>query len=124
MKRKYRLKKTAKNPFTALCGKRAFELFGGTNCLVTESVTTTGSMDIKKYAYFLYLDFKNQNKDIRVTSTCGVANCVKKDHLVAEYSPSKADLEYINTYKDVDGIEVLAHNMKVPVDLLTKFLAK
>lgn len=125
MKKKYRIKKTAKNIFTALSGKDAFQMFGGSNCLIVKNLTVSGKQNVQRYAYSLYQEETYiLNKFIKITCTCGVANCIKKEHLIAEYIPSKEEIEYINTYKDVDGIEVLAHNIKVPVELLTKFLAK
>jgi hypothetical protein len=124
MKRKYRIKKLVRSTeFSKLSGVDSFEVDGGTQCHIVRSLTTKG-MPSSKYAYFLFIGNLSLNSDIRVKTTCGVKNCVKKEHLVAEYFPNKKDKEYIDMYYKLDGIEQLAHVFVVPVDLLEKYLAK
>ena len=94
MKKKYRIKKSAKNEFSALTGLPATQMAGSIDCLVAHqltsltSATTTGfssslPVPVKKLAYCVYN--KVPLSDVKtVTQTCGVAHCVKREHLEAE----------------------------------------
>lgn len=94
MKKKYRIKKTAKNEFSKLSGIEATQLSGSIDCLVAHQLrvspsatatpfTITKSIPIKKFAYALYHNVAIS--DIKsVKQTCGVAQCVKREHLEAE----------------------------------------
>lgn len=111
MKRIYRQRKSADNEYTALTGIMAFKMNGGSNCLLIRF----GSKKKQKDAFSMYRDeFYKLNRNIKVTSTCGVLNCVKKDHLVAKYYPSKKEKEYIEIY----GKEVASNSLNVPIEML------
>src|SRR5574343_357430 len=117
MRKKYRIKNRANNnEFSALSGIEAFELLGGQNCLITKSKNT------QPIAYELYRNIQKMSKKIKVYSTCGIKNCVKKDHLIAIYKPTKKETEYIKTYAKIDGSEQLAHVLKVPRDLMENYI--
>ncbi len=131
MKRKYKIKQLDRSTeFSKLSGIDSYENHGGFNCAITRALTFSKKefsyikIPAPKYAYYIYNGIHDNNGDIRVKTTCGVQNCVTKDHLIPEYFPNKKDIEYINTYLKIDGIEVIAHNLKVPIDLLENYLAK
>lgn len=116
--------------FSKLSGIDSYENLGGSNCVITRTPTLTRKsflykqIPAPKYAYYIYNGIHDNNGDIRVKTTCGVDNCVTRDHLIATYFPKKTDIEYIDQYLKIDGIEVLVHTLKVPIDLLEKYLAK
>lgn len=123
-KRRIQLKVSA-SEFSRLSGTDTFEIYGGSNCVIVRALTQTKkSIPSPKYAYLIYNLHGANNGDIRVKTTCGVQNCVTREHLIAEYFPNTKDKEYIDTYYKIDGVEQLAHNLKVPVDLLEKYIAK
>jgi hypothetical protein len=121
MKLKYRLKKYADNEFTAITGILAIQMRGGSNCLIC-NIIKTKDVPIQKYAYFQYNKLYKPYPPIKLSTTCNVSNCVNKDHLIATYHPTKENIQYINTYLHVDGIEQLAFNLKIPVTLLSAYL--
>lgn len=103
MKKKYRIKKAAKNVFSELTGIFSIQLSGTQSCIITEGLTTslktlgnlTGRkvIPIKKYAYHKYSGVElEQIKS--VTSSCGVDQCVHPDHLVAVLHPQKSWGDY------------------------------
>lgn len=117
MRKKYRIKYRANNnAFSAITGIDAFELSGGQNCLVTKSV------NLQKKAYELYTKTSNLGARIKISSVCGIQNCVKPEHLVATYKPTAKDAEYIKTYYKIDGAEHLAHAFKVPQNLMEEYI--
>jgi hypothetical protein len=81
-----KLKKQADNEFTALTGIRAIQMDGGSNCLITKQSTLNGT-PIRKAAYILYNEtykvHPKRLKLMKVKTSCGVKNCVHRDHLVA-----------------------------------------
>lgn len=115
-KRRYRLKKSAKNEFTAVTGIRAVQLLGGSNCIAVGSKTIKSEKPCR-FAYRKYNKVYELNEWVNVYTTCGVLNCVSKEHIVAEYKPTKNDLEYIGTYHKVNSLEEMAHYMRVPVQV-------
>lgn len=117
MKRKYLLKKHASNEFMALFGIEAFPLLGGSNCLIVKHLTYNGH-PIQRVAYLGYISSLTHQgtSAIKVNATCGIANCVLRDHLIASYKPTKKDQEYIrdNLYL---GHEFLTNALRVPSKL-------
>ena len=108
MKKIYQLRKSAKNPFTKLSGKKAISI--STGCLIVEQerITTIPryiykSTATKVVAAYLYLrnpqtliDYcftpfpEPQNiytllpSDLKVKQSCGCLQCVSPDHLIIE----------------------------------------
>ncbi len=121
---RWRLKNTADNEYTALTGIMAFQLMGGSNCLIVRYPTKGRGVATHRFAYGLYNSkyAKHFNKYVKVTTSCGVLNCVKKEHLHAIYKPSKKEADYIALYIKIDGIEDLAHKQGIPIDLLQSYL--
>lgn len=118
--RRYKLKKTARNDFTAMTGIRAFTVNGGSNCIIVEYDTIRG-MDCCRYAYIQYNDVRYKlSRNVHFKQLCGVMNCVKKEHLVAEYIPTKSDIDYINGYGTAMDDNELAHALNIPVGLLKR----
>lgn len=95
---------------------------GGSNCLITKHNTISGNISVQRYAHSKYFFYPLNNSKVKVKSTCGVLNCVNKNHLIAEYKPTKKDIEYINTYIKVDGIEIMSHRLEIPIHILTEFI--
>lgn len=122
MRRKYRIKKKAENEFSALAGVDAIQLFGALDCLVIKPVVKMCGVPVLKFAYQKYYGIEALNRNIVFTTKCGVTNCVKKSHLKAVYNPSKADKDYIDTYLKIDGEEVIAKNLNVPIHLFHSFI--
>lgn len=121
MKRKYRIKKKAENEYSVLTGNEAFKMAGGSGCLIVKSAFHL-SRPMARYAYKLYSEDYDLNRNVEVSNSCGVLNCVLKDHLEAVYKPSKVDRDYIDTYLKVDGAEVLAKNLNIPIHLFHRFI--
>lgn len=114
---RYRLKKNAKNGFTALTGIEAFQMLGGSDCLIVKNKSVKGYNPLR-YAYMKYCGMNGINENISVKNSCGVLNCVKKEHLIAVFNPTIEDKEYIRVYSKVNTKEELAHWFKVPIELL------
>lgn len=122
MKRQYRLKKHATNEFTALTGIEAFPLLGGSECLITKHATRKGS-PITRYAYCAYEGSPYfDNTAVEVLTTCKILNCIKKEHLIPSFHPSPKDLAYIKQYLKLDGDEVMAQMMKIPLSLFRSYI--
>lgn len=116
-------KKYAKNDFTRLTGAEAIEMEGGSNCILAKKKTMNG-FDIKRYAYCLYIDFRKgiDNSYIKMSNKCNVNNCVKQEHLIATFKPTKEDIQYICDNLKTNGIEWLSNVFTVPIPLLSKFI--
>lgn len=109
---------TADNDFTKATGIEAIAVIGQLKCLVVKKLQYK-SIPIQRLAYAIYHYPESKgNNAIKVTSTCGVANCVLKDHLRAIYKPTKKDIEYIHDNMGSPGIEFLSHVMKVSLPML------
>lgn len=126
MKLNKRLKKNGDNPYSRATGFRAHTLKGGTGCTVSAYDSVFGNKHkVQPYAYYIF-NIKpicgTFNKYIKVTSSCGATNCVNLDHLIAVYSPTKKDQQYIKDYLHIDGIENMAHRLNIPVSLLEQYL--
>ncbi len=119
-RRRSKTRKTAKNEFSAITGLKAMEMKGGSNCIIVNQLTISG-MACARYAYIKYIDHKyGLNINVHVSQSCGVLNCVKREHLIVEYTPSKKDMEYIKGYGSVmDDVE-LSHILHIPSDLLNR----
>ena len=78
----------ATNDFSAFSGLEATQLTGNSECLVTKN-KTHDRMSMKKYAYLQYHEIYDTRtvKATKVKQTCGVDQCVNKDHLVATNKP-------------------------------------
>ena len=130
MKRRYTLKYSAQNPFTALSGIDAIEVKNPSlNCLVTKKSTGTKydgkykiRLPIDRLAYMLYNNISKLNGYVVIRHACGTLNCVKQEHLSAEYSPDKEESDYIKIYYHIDGLENLSHRLNLPPILLTNYL--
>jgi len=122
MRRKYTLKKHADNEFTAITGIEAILIMNGSNCLVVRKMTAD-RCPIQRYSYCLYSNNKlfYKNPYIKVTSSCGVLNCVRQNHLTATYEPTTKDNTYILEHLKIEGHEQLAHIKNIPLAL---FLCK
>lgn len=92
MKKKYRIKKSAKNEFSALTGLPATQLSGSCDCLVAHQLTCSPSattahipsnspVAIHRFAYSVYHQIP-LHKIERVVQSCGVDQCVKREHLI------------------------------------------
>lgn len=110
------------NEFSVLTGILAIEVLNTDKCLVTKALSISGGTPIQRYAYYLYTNTP-PNKHIKISASCGILNCVRKDHLIAKYQPTKKDIDYISTYLKIDGIEQLSKVLKVPSNLLTDYLS-
>lgn len=115
MKKIYRLRKSATNPFTKITGIKAIQITGGSNCLISIQKTVTSlprmvdrPISIKRTAAFFYLtspeilksfgfelkvkpyNIYNFTQDdiLKVTQTCGVLECVHPDHLTIKIKPT------------------------------------
>ncbi len=117
---KYRIKKTASSPFSALTGILATPMLGGSLCHICKQKTVKGSIPIQKHAYKLFNNI--YSKDITVTSICNVQNCVNPEHLTATYKPNKDDQEYIRIYLRIDGLESLAEKLHITPELLKDYI--
>lgn len=103
MKRKYLIKKAAKNIFSGKTGIFAIQLTGTSDCIVTEhatkalknpsNITNRKIVPIKKYAYHIYNNVALEQIE-KITSSCGVDQCVHPDHLVAQLSKEKSCGDY------------------------------
>jgi hypothetical protein len=122
--RRYKLKKTADNEFTALTGIKAFRMIGGSNCVIVRSKTVKGIKPCR-FAYRKYNGMDNKGAYIEMSelveihTICGVLNCVGKEHIVAKYKPCKEDIEYIQSYHKVNSLSEMSHFMKVPIQIYT-----
>lgn len=114
---KYRRKKTATNEFTRLTGKRAFTVFGGTKCLIVETLSIN-RLPVAKYAFNLYYKLLKNNTNIKVQTTCGALNCVNIEHIKGIYIPSEDDREYMRTWGKSATKEEFAHYVNIPTELL------
>ncbi len=95
MKKKYRIKKSAKNEFSALTGILAIQQQGGSNCLLVAQKTLAKphfdrDIPIQKAAYCLY-NRVAPSSIAKLTSTCDVSNCVAPSHLQVEMIPSEQE---------------------------------
>lgn len=124
MRRKYYIKKRPNNSlFSQHTGIDSVKVENGLGCVVTRQKTTNGGQSITLYAYLCYTDFKGTiNSNVKISQTCGITNCVHLDHLQASYHPSKKDIEHIETYLKIDGIEHTAHTLRVPLNLFKEYL--
>lgn len=110
------------NEFSSITGILALEVLNKHKCLITNVLTISNGIPVQRFAYSLYTN-TSPNRYIKVTPSCGVLNCVRKDHLVAKYVPSKKEADYINTYLRIDGVDNLSHTLKVPLALLKDYLS-
>ncbi len=94
-------------------------MYGATNCILATKLTHKG-IKIQLYAYCIYNDYVF-NTTIKVVSSCNILNCVKREHLIAYYCPTKGENDYILSYLKIDGHEHLANSYNVPLSL---FIAK
>lgn len=118
--RRYRVRNSAKNEFSRIAGIRAIQMKGGSECIIVDNNTIKG-FSVDKYAYIIYNGIGySLNRNIDYVRSCGVENCVKREHIKAIYTPSKSDLEYINSYGKSMSREDLAKALCVPVDILMK----
>lgn len=121
MKKKYRIKnRVNNNAFSALTGIEAIEVVNPNCCLVVKQLSANGGIPITKYAYCIYYNYPT-SLNITVSHTCDIENCVRQDHLIATYRPSKKDLEHIDMYKNIDDMKTIAEYLKVPLDLFRPF---
>jgi hypothetical protein len=81
-----KMKRNADNEFTTLTGIRAIQMEGGSNCLITKQ-NTLNNKPIRKVAYLLYNNITGVHpkrlRAMKVKTSCGVKNCVCRDHLIA-----------------------------------------
>lgn len=124
MKRRYHLKSQANSPlFQKLTGIETFEVLGRGNCEIVKILSQI-RLPIQRYAFGIFqenIDYA-KNSCIKITPTCGILNCVKKDHLKAVYEPTKKDAQYIKDYLNIDGVDRLAHVFNAPISLLEDYL--
>lgn len=113
--------KQNKNPFSSLSGIMAIEGRGNDGCLLVDQ-ESVGGRPIQVYAFNIYFSPKKKiSRWVKVTSTCGFQNCVKKEHLKAVYSPKKEDLKYIKDNGVFYTTEELAFRLKVPEEVMRDF---
>lgn len=124
MKRKYIIKHRANNnEFSQHTGIESVNVENDLGCVVTRQKTTQKGTSITLYAYMCYIDFKGKiNTGVKISQTCGILNCVQRDHLLATYTPSENDIEHISNYLKIDGKEHTAHVLKVPLSLFKEYL--
>lgn len=123
MSRKNYLKQKGYCEFSRIEGIDAYEMNGGSGCIITRK-TVFRRINNNRRAYFAYVGFPiyGANYNIQVSNTCGVLNCVKREHLIAVYQPSKKEQEYIATYLKIEGKEQLAHTLQIPITLFEQYL--
>lgn len=124
MRKKYRIKQNkSASEFTKLTGIETWNVYGDNQCILVKSTHITPKrLPSPKYAYYVYNLCLNTSHDVYVSTSCGVKNCVKKEHLQPKYKPTVKDQEYIKTYLKIDGIELLSKNLKVPIELFTEYI--
>lgn len=124
MKKRYYIKHSPKaSLFSQHTGIPTVNIENGLGCTVVAQKTIANGISITLYAYLLYSDFKGKiNTGVKISHTCNIGNCVQLDHLIATYTPSKKDIEYINSYLKLDGIEHLAHVLRVPLPAFRQYL--
>lgn len=119
MKKKHRIKyRKNNNEFSALFGIEAIQMNGGSNCLITKAMTTR---DLQREAYFAYTNTPH-NPAIKVSSSCCVTNCVKRDHLVGFYKPTIKDALYIKENLLISSKDWLANALNVPLSMFEEYL--
>ena len=101
MKKKYRVRKSAQNEFSAITGREAIQLSGSSDCLISPHTTTGEGVSIQHLAYDAYYrpgeDVIRRKKSdmlhrsVKVRAICGVDQCVKKEHLEAVFKPTKKE---------------------------------
>lgn len=120
MKRKYRIKKSAKNQFSALSGIEAIQLSGSADCLVVNR-KTIHNIPPAKYAYCLYKGILKPSPYLKVKQSCGIKQCVKQEHLCATFSPPEDILNQIKTNSWM-GVESLADTYQVGPELIADLI--
>ncbi len=123
MKKRRRIKENATNEFSRLSGIETFDIIkndGKIEHFITKKLTHS-RMPIQGYAYRLYTDTE-YNPSIKIESSCGLLNCVYKDHLIASYSPTRVDKAYILSNASLYSLSELADILKAPADLLSIYL--
>lgn len=122
---KRKIKKFAKNEFSKISGQATIQLTGNSNCLVTRQATANG-LSIQRYSYErVYNDFSfDLSNSVRVTTICGVNQCVKKEHLKATFYPKEEDKGYLESFGKNATTEEQAHYLGIPVDVLKVHLLK
>ena len=123
MKKTYRIKKHAKNAFEAETGLKTITLSGLHNCIITENKTHKG-VPIHNISYMVKNDLKIYNKGLTIATSCGINQCVHPDHLeIQKYTVTTQELEYINDYLKIDGIEAVSKKIGITPKDLTSWLA-
>lgn len=114
---RYRIRNRARNnPFSVLSGIEAFEMEGGSGCTIIKS------KNYQIQAFCLYNELSEISPKLKIIPSCGVKNCVKKEHLIATYQPTKKDAEYIKDYLKIDGAEYLSHTLNVPIGVFEEYI--
>lgn len=124
-KKKDRIKsRKNSSEFSKLTGVESFIMEGGSDCIITSSSHLSGFIsETPRYAYYYYNDKKPLSWTcIKVSTTCGVKNCVKKEHLVPFYIPDENDKDHIDNYLEEIGIFKMAQALKVPIDLFRNYI--
>lgn len=119
-RRKYKLKATGKDAFQKKTGIKTILLTGGSDCLIIGRKKYKNAYSNQLHAYCVYSG-KPINSRIKVTNTCGVTQCVKEEHLIPCYKPTKDDIEYIRANKMM-GSDYLSHVLNIPKNLFESYL--
>lgn len=124
MKKRYYIKSSPNSGlFSQHTGILTVNVKNGLGCTVVRQETINGGQSITLYAYLHYINFNGKiNPAVKISHTCGIENCVNGDHIIATYSPTKKDIDYINTYFSADGTDALAHMLNVPLPVFKAYL--
>lgn len=121
MKKTDRLKAYASEPYQKATGVKTIQLRGNCDCLIINRLKYKEKYTNQQHAYSIFNGI-TFNPDIKVTNTCGIVQCIKKEHLLAVYKPNKEDAQYIKDNRSMYSIEELAFFVKTPVQLLQDYL--
>lgn len=121
MKKKERIKYLAKNEFEKKFGVKTVEISGSLNCVISLNKYIK-TVDCRRKAFELY--FGSITKEVRVKTSCGINECIKKEHLTHTYEPFKKNQDYIETYLKIDGTKVMAHRLGIGEGILVDYLKR
>lgn len=119
MKKRERIKYLAKNEFEKKFGVKTVEISGALDCVISMNKYIK-TVDCKRKAFELY--FGSITREVTINTSCGINECIKKEHLTYTYKPFKKNQDYIKTYLKLDGSEVLAHRLGISEGILVNYL--
>lgn len=112
--------------FQRATGILTIEQRGGSNCLLIDQIAVNNKSP-QRVAYSIYtetLKTFNLSTNIHIFTSCGVENCISKDHIKAIYKPTKPNIKYIqdHSHEYRNDLPELARLMQVPTILFLEYL--